>query len=69
MLFVEPAGAAKEVFEQGFKNLFYAAPAVANDHYNHLAEYILALPAAAAARRPSRTRRWTTRSRRARRTA
>ncbi|MFI6263779.1 amino acid ABC transporter substrate-binding protein [Micromonospora sp. NPDC051006] len=45
MLFVEPAGAAKEVFEQGFKNLFYAAPAVANDHYNHLAEYILALPA------------------------
>ncbi|NJP34515.1 amino acid ABC transporter substrate-binding protein [Micromonospora sp. HSS6-12] len=44
MLFVEPAGAAKEVFEQGFKNLFYAAPAVANDHYNHLAEYVLALP-------------------------
>ena len=46
MLFVEPAGAAKAVFEQGFKNLFYAAPAVANDHYNHLAEYILALPPA-----------------------
>ncbi|AGZ41940.1 amino acid ABC transporter substrate-binding protein [Actinoplanes friuliensis] len=45
MLFVEPAGAAKEVFEQGFKNLFYAAPAVANDHYNHLADYLLALPA------------------------
>ncbi|MFG2104599.1 amino acid ABC transporter substrate-binding protein [Micromonospora echinaurantiaca] len=45
MLFVEPAGAAKEVFEQGFKNLFYAAPAVANDHYNHLAERLLALPA------------------------
>ncbi|TPQ21628.1 amino acid ABC transporter substrate-binding protein [Streptomyces sporangiiformans] len=45
MLFVEPAGAAPEVFDQGFKNLFYAAPAVANDHYNHLAEYILALPA------------------------
>ncbi|MEV0724341.1 amino acid ABC transporter substrate-binding protein [Micromonospora purpureochromogenes] len=45
MLFVEPAGAAKQVFEQGFKNLFYAAPAVANDHYNHLAEYLLALPA------------------------
>ncbi len=49
MLFVEPAGAAPEVFEQGFKNLFYAAPAVANDHYNYLAEHILALPAA---RRP-----------------
>ncbi|WP_422768720.1 amino acid ABC transporter substrate-binding protein [Plantactinospora sp. WMMC1484] len=45
MLFVEPAGAAKEVFEQGFKNLFYAAPAVADDHYNHLAEHLLALPA------------------------
>ncbi|HYN94003.1 MAG TPA: amino acid ABC transporter substrate-binding protein [Pilimelia sp.] len=45
MLFVEPAGAAPEVFEQGFKNLFYAAPAVANDHYNHLATYLLALPA------------------------
>lgn len=44
MLFVEPAGAAPEVFEQGFKNLFYAAPAVADDHYNHLAEHILALP-------------------------
>jgi branched-chain amino acid transport system substrate-binding protein len=45
MLFVEPAGAAKEVFEQGFKNLFYAAPAVANDHYNYLAQHILGLPA------------------------
>ncbi|MFG1606914.1 amino acid ABC transporter substrate-binding protein [Actinoplanes sp. NPDC049265] len=45
MLFVEPAGAAKEVFAQGFQNLFYAAPAVANDHYNYLAEAILAMPA------------------------
>ncbi|WP_370615866.1 amino acid ABC transporter substrate-binding protein [Mumia sp. Pv 4-285] len=45
MLFVEPAGAAPEVFEQGFGNLFYAAPAVANDHYNYLAEWIEALPA------------------------
>ncbi|WP_250006166.1 amino acid ABC transporter substrate-binding protein [Actinoplanes sp. M2I2] len=45
MLFVEPAGAAAEVFDQGFKNLFYAAPAVADDHYNHLAEHLLALPA------------------------
>jgi branched-chain amino acid transport system substrate-binding protein len=46
MLFVEPAGAAKEVFEQGFKNLFYAAPAVAGDHYNYLAQHILAMPEA-----------------------
>lgn len=44
MLFVEPAGAAPEVFEQGFENLFYAAPAVADDHYNHLADYIIAMP-------------------------
>jgi branched-chain amino acid transport system substrate-binding protein len=44
MLFVEPAGAAAEVFEQGFDNLFYAAPAIADDHYNHLAEAILAMP-------------------------
>jgi branched-chain amino acid transport system substrate-binding protein len=44
MLFVEPAGAAPEVFEQGFENIFYAAPAVADDHYNHLAEQILAMP-------------------------
>ncbi|WP_051433332.1 amino acid ABC transporter substrate-binding protein [Promicromonospora kroppenstedtii] len=43
-LFVEPAGAAAEVFEQGFDNLFYAAPAIADDHYDHLAEYVLALP-------------------------
>lgn len=46
MLFVEPAGAAAEVFEQGFDNLFYAAPAIADDHYNHLAEHILAMPEA-----------------------
>ncbi|WP_049565330.1 amino acid ABC transporter substrate-binding protein [Streptomyces sp. SBT349] len=44
MLFVEPAGAAAEVFDQGFENLFYAAPAIADDHYNHLAEHILSLP-------------------------
>jgi branched-chain amino acid transport system substrate-binding protein len=43
-LFVEPAGAAEEVFNQGFKNLFYAAPAIANDHYNLLAEKIISMP-------------------------
>ncbi len=43
-LFVEPAGAAEEVFTQGFDNLFYAAPAVADDHYNLLAEKILSMP-------------------------
>jgi branched-chain amino acid transport system substrate-binding protein len=45
MLFVEPAGAAKEVFEQGFTRLFYAAPAIAGDHYDYLADYIAKLPA------------------------
>lgn len=44
MLFVEPAGAAPEVFEQGFEYLFYAAPAIASDHYNYLADWILGLP-------------------------
>ncbi|MFP4635888.1 MAG: amino acid ABC transporter substrate-binding protein, partial [Nitriliruptoraceae bacterium] len=44
MLFLEPAGAAPEVFEQGFENLFYTAPAVADTHYDYLAEYILELP-------------------------
>ncbi len=43
-LFVEPAGAAEDVFNQGFDNLFYAAPAVAHDHYNHLADYLEAMP-------------------------
>lgn len=43
-LFVEPAGAAEDVFNQGFDNLFYAAPAVAHDHYNHLVDYLQTLP-------------------------
>ncbi|TYL45386.1 ABC transporter substrate-binding protein [Nocardioides sp. BGMRC 2183] len=45
-LFVEPAGAAPEVFTQGFDNLFYAAPAVADDHYDYLADHIEAMPPA-----------------------
>jgi branched-chain amino acid transport system substrate-binding protein len=44
MLFLEPAGAAAEVFERGLEFLFYTAPAIAPDHYNYLAEYLLALP-------------------------
>ncbi|MGC5616275.1 amino acid ABC transporter substrate-binding protein [Georgenia sp. Z1491] len=44
MLFVEPAAAAAEVFEQGFENIFYAAPAIAPDHYNNLVEYIGQMP-------------------------
>ena len=45
-LFVEPAGAAEEVFTAGFDNLFYAAPAIADDHYNLLAEQIIGMPEA-----------------------
>lgn len=44
MLFVEPAGASEEIFQAGYSNLFYAAPAVANDHYNYLFDYIMELP-------------------------
>lgn len=43
-LYVEPAGAAEYVFSHGFENLFYAAPAVAEDHYDYLADHILAMP-------------------------
>ncbi|MGO1173319.1 MAG: amino acid ABC transporter substrate-binding protein [Actinomycetaceae bacterium] len=44
MLFVEPAAAAAEVFENGFENIFYAAPAIAPDHYNYLLDHIEAMP-------------------------
>ena len=46
MVFVQPAGSAPEVFQQGFENMFYAAPAVADQNYNYLADYILAMPEA-----------------------
>lgn len=44
MLFLEPAGAAPEIFEHGYEFLFYAAPAVADDHYNYLFEWLEGLP-------------------------
>lgn len=44
MLFVEPAGAAPDVFNRGLEYLFYAAPATADRHGVLFAEYILALP-------------------------
>ncbi|MBZ2196632.1 amino acid ABC transporter substrate-binding protein [Occultella gossypii] len=44
MLFVEPAGAAANIFEAGYGNLFYAAPAIADDHYNYLYDYIMEMP-------------------------
>jgi branched-chain amino acid transport system substrate-binding protein len=44
MLFVEPAGNAAEVFEQGFDNLFYSGPSVADNSFDYLVDYILAMP-------------------------
>lgn len=44
MLFVEPAGAAPDVFNRGLQYLFYAAPATADRHGVLFAEYILGLP-------------------------
>lgn len=44
MVFLEPAGAAPEIFEHGYEFLFYAAPAVADDHYNYMVEWLEGLP-------------------------
>jgi branched-chain amino acid transport system substrate-binding protein len=44
MLFVEPAGAAPDVFNRGLEYLFYAAPATADRHGVLFSEYILGLP-------------------------
>lgn len=44
MLFVQPAGAAPDVFNRGLEFLFYAAPATADRHGVLFAEYILSLP-------------------------
>jgi branched-chain amino acid transport system substrate-binding protein len=46
MLFVQPAGSAEEVFTSGFQNMFYAAPSVASENYNYLAEHIAEMPEA-----------------------
>jgi branched-chain amino acid transport system substrate-binding protein len=43
MLFVQPAGAAPEVFERGLEYLFYAAPAVADDHGRYFTDWLLNL--------------------------
>lgn len=44
MLFVEPAGNAAEVFEEGFENLFYSGPDVADNSFDYLSDYIEAMP-------------------------
>jgi branched-chain amino acid transport system substrate-binding protein len=44
MLFVEPAGGAPELFERGFKYLFFAQQATANHQGDVWANYIVSLP-------------------------
>jgi branched-chain amino acid transport system substrate-binding protein len=44
MLYVEPAGGAPELFERGFKYLFFAQQATANHQGDVWANYIAALP-------------------------
>ncbi|WP_405728899.1 amino acid ABC transporter substrate-binding protein [Streptomyces sp. NBC_00028] len=44
MLFVEPAGGAPELFERGFKYLFYAQQATADKQGQLFAEYLAGLP-------------------------
>ena len=44
MLYVEPAGGAPEIFDRGYKYLFFAQQATADKQGDLFAEYILGLP-------------------------
>jgi branched-chain amino acid transport system substrate-binding protein len=44
MLYVEPAGGAPEIFDRGYKMLFFAQQATANKQGDLFAEYVLAMP-------------------------
>jgi branched-chain amino acid transport system substrate-binding protein len=44
MLYVEPAGGAPEIFERGYKHLFFAQQATANKQGDLWAEWVLNLP-------------------------
>jgi len=46
MLYVEPAGGAPEIFDRGYKFLFFAQQATADKQGDIFAEYILGLPEA-----------------------
>jgi len=46
MLYVEPAGGAPEVFDRGYKYLFFAQQATADHQGDLFAQYILSLPPA-----------------------
>src|SRR3954453_6402679 len=45
MLYVEPAGGAPEIFERGYKHLFFAQQATANKQGDVWAKWVLGLPA------------------------
>jgi branched-chain amino acid transport system substrate-binding protein len=45
MLYVEPAGGAPEIFDRGYKHLFFAQQATANKQGDVWAKYVLGLPA------------------------
>jgi branched-chain amino acid transport system substrate-binding protein len=45
MLYVEPAGGAPEIFDRGYKHLFFAQQATADKQGDVFAEYVLSLPA------------------------
>lgn len=44
MLYVEPAGGAPEIFDRGYKMLFFAQQATADKQGDLFAEYVLSLP-------------------------
>jgi branched-chain amino acid transport system substrate-binding protein len=44
MLYVEPAGGAPEIFDRGYKHLFFAQQATANKQGDLFAKWVLALP-------------------------
>jgi branched-chain amino acid transport system substrate-binding protein len=46
MLYVEPAGGAPEIFDRGYKHLFFAQQATADHQGDVFADYILSLPPA-----------------------
>jgi branched-chain amino acid transport system substrate-binding protein len=46
MLYVEPAGGAPEIFDRGYKHLFFAQQATANKQGDVFARWVLDLPAA-----------------------
>jgi len=45
MLYVEPAGGAPEIFDRGYKHIFFAQQATADKQGDLFADYILKLPA------------------------